>query len=89
MGSSTATVHVKLSGSLRSLKANCKLPTLRDLRRARTFTQGIAIVKRAGFPRPATGRMHIRWAPRGRLYLDELGDGPYALCGNKLHLYRS
>ncbi len=89
MGSSTATVHVTLSGSLGSLRASCKVPTVRDLRHAKTFKQGIALVKKAGFARPTTGKVHIRWAPKGRLYLDELGDAPTALCGRKLHLYRS
>ncbi len=88
-GSSTATVHATLSGSLRSLRASCKVPTVRELRRATTFAQGIAVVRRAGFAKPGIGTRHIRWAPVGRLYVDELGDAPYALCGRKLHLFRS
>jgi hypothetical protein len=89
LGSSTATVHVTLSGSLQSLRAMCKVPTVRDLRHATTFKKGIALVRKAGFAKPSIGRRHIRWAPKGRLYLDELGDATTALCGRKLHLYRS
>ena len=89
LGSSTATVHATLSGSLRSLRASCTVPTVRELRHATTFKQGIVLVRKAGFAKPSIGRLHIRWARSGRLYVDELGDAPYALCGRKLHLFRS
>ena len=88
-GTTRAEVHAVLQGSLRDFRAICTIPTVKQLRKVRSFEQGAALLAKAGFGKPYTGVHHIRWAPRGHYYVDELGDTPYLPCGARLHLYRS
>lgn len=88
-GSSRAEVHAVLHGTLRDFHALCTIPTVKQLHKVRSFKQGAALLAKAGFGKPYTGAVHIRWAPRGHYYVDELGDTALMPCGARLHLYRS
>jgi hypothetical protein len=88
-GSSRAEVHAVLQGTLRDLHAACTVPTVKQMHRVKSFKQGIALLAKAGFGKPHTGVVHIRWTPRGHYYVDEIGDTELMPCGARLHLYRS
>jgi hypothetical protein len=87
----TITAAITFSGSPASMHARCTMPTVRDLRGARTVTQARAVAARAGFDHVSVGTKRTRAARRGRFYLAEgIGNTNPIPCGYRgLHLLRS
>jgi hypothetical protein len=65
------TYDLRLSGSLRSLGAICVVPDYKAMAKARSASQAVALVKRAGWPKAHfAGRLKTTDYPRGRYIVD-------------------
>jgi hypothetical protein len=72
---------VRLVTSLGTAFALCRVPSVRDLRSARTAHAALAVLGRAGFPRARLAAARRGVAPRGRYYVDpSFTSSGYAPC---------
>jgi hypothetical protein len=87
----TITVNMSFAGSATSLHAACVMPTVRDLRGAKTLKAARRIAARGGFPHTIAGKRRTRATKKGRYFIMEaVGNGNAVPCGyRRLHLIRS
>jgi hypothetical protein len=86
----TETVHLNLTGSLPSLRAQCALPSVRKLRPLTSFRRADAMVAKAGFDHVVHQSKPSRAAPKGHFFITEGIGNTYAECGQRhLHIVRS
>lgn len=77
----TVAYDLRLATSLRTAAASCLVPSVRELRAARSAPAALAVLRRAGFPHARRAAARRGDAPRGRFYVDPaFTSSGYAPC---------